>query len=508
GSAAFKELWSRRNASGRRLYDVVLLQRPSKANKKMFAPYEKECGIKGIDGRGIVEGDGLKIVWGDAVVSEDVVEAVRGVDWILCPMAFISPAADRNPAQAKAVNTTAIENVVRAVEAEPDGIEHIKFVYTGTVAATGDRLPPIHHGRVGDPLKPSIFDFYATTKIRGERAILESEIKHWVSLRQTFIMIPDVMSLQDPIMFHQPINSYMENNTMRDAGRGLVNCLDIPDDSSFWRRVYNMGGGPKCRAVFLDFMKIFYDVLGMDFRRVMDRKWFALRNFHMQFFDDSWVLNEYIHNWGDTMDDYVAMMKHSLPPSLKLVAALNELFPPFRRLVEGQTRKRLAALARRPDGTLGWYEGRNDARISAFYGSYEAFDRIPGWDADMPDMRHDAPHVKLDHGYDESKVELDIDDLRGAAAFRGGACLSTSWSGDWYEALVWRCAFGHEFSAKPYTILKAGHWCPRCLAPPWDYDEIAKKNPFFAQVWYPNHAKDEHNFYPEDCYKDVEGLRG
>ncbi len=506
GFAAFKELWSRQDASGQRLHEVVLLQRPSKANKKMFSPYEKECGIASIDGSGIVEGNGFKIVWGDAINYEDMVEAVRGVDWILCPMAFISPAADRNPKQAKAVNTTAIENIVRAVEAEPGGIDRVKLVYTGTVAATGDRLPPIHHGRVGDPLKPSIFDFYATTKICGERAVLESKIKHWASLRQTFIMIPDVMSLQDPIMFHQPINSYMENNTMRDAGRGIVNCLDIPDDSDFWRRVYNMAGGPRCRAVYLEFMKIFYDMLGMDYRRVMERKWFALRNFHMQFFEDSWVLNEYVHNWGDTLDDYVAIMRKALPPSLRVVAAINKVFPTFRRIVEWTTHKRLKAFAERPDGTLGWYNGRNDMRMSAFYGSYENYERIPGWDVDMPDMRHDAPHVELDHGYDESKARLGLDDLRGAATFRGGACTSTSWNGDLYETLQWKCAFGHEFSAKPYTVIKAGHWCPQCLAPPWNYDEIAKRSPFFAQVWYPNHAKDEHNFYPEDCYKDIEGL--
>ncbi|HMF33131.1 MAG TPA: NAD(P)-dependent oxidoreductase [Candidatus Lokiarchaeia archaeon] len=509
GFAAFQELWSRKNDQGERKYDIVLLLRPSQKNKDIFLPYEKECGIKPIEGRGVCE-DGaqsVKIVWGDATIYEDVVEAVHGVDWILCPMAFISPEADRQPEQAKAVNTTAIEYVVKAIEEEPNGAGHIRFLYTGTVAATGDRLPPIHHGRVGDPLKPSIFDFYATTKIRGEWAVCESNIKHWASLRQTFIMIPDVMSLKDPIMFHQPINSYMENNTMRDAGRGLVNCLDIPDDSTFWRRVYNQGGGPSCRIIFLDFMNIAYKLLGVDYRKVMERKWFGLRNFHMQFYDDSGELNEYIHNWRDTMETYTEMMKKALPTSLKIVAKLCKALPPFRKLVEKMTYKQLKALAERPDGTLGWYNGRNDRRISAFYGSYEKFESIPDWDVDMPEMRHDAPFVKLNHGYDETKEELDLDDLKGVAEFRGGECTSASWSGDMYENVDWKCAFGHEFTAKPYTILKAGHWCPQCLAPPWNYDEIAKVNPFFAQIWYPNHDKDESNFYPEDCYKDIEGLK-
>jgi dTDP-4-dehydrorhamnose reductase len=501
GFAAFLELWKRKDK-----YDIVLLQRPSEVNKKMFAPYEQQCGITSIPGKGCVENGGLKIVWGDATVYADMEKAVEGVDWVLSPMAFISPEADRKPEMAKAVNTTAYEYLVKAVEAQPNGAEHIKVITVGTVAATGDRLPPIHVGRIGDPLKPSVFDFYATTKIRGEWAVIESNIKHWAVLRQTFIMIPDVMSLQDPIMFHQPINSYMENNTMRDAGRGIVNCLDIPEDSPFWRRVYNMGGGPSCRIIFLEFMKIAYDMLGLDYRKVMERKWFALRNFHMQFYEDSHELDAYIHNFKDSMDDYKKLMWEGMPRSLKIVAWLNKRIPPFRKMVEKQTYKRLKALAERKDGTLGWMKNNMEMRISAFYGSREKFEQIPDWDVDMPEMRHDIPYTRLDHGYDEKKAKLDLNDLQGAAKFRGGQCLSKSWTGDLFETLHWKCAFDHEFDAKPNSILKVGHWCPKCLAPPWNYDAIAKKNPFFAQVWYPNHDKSENNFYPEDCYKDISGI--
>ncbi|MHA1380117.1 MAG: NAD-dependent epimerase/dehydratase family protein [Candidatus Helarchaeota archaeon] len=500
GYQAFLELWKLRDQ-----YNIVLLQRPSKKNKDLFAPYEKQCGIDSIPGRGVVENAGFKIVWGDITIYEDVEEACKGIDWCLCPMAFVSPEADRNPEMSKAVNTDGIKNIIKAIEIQPNGAEHIKFIYIGTVATTGDRLPPIQVGRVGDPMKPSVFDFYATTKIRGERALCESSIKHWATFRQTFILVPEIMALQDPIMFHQPINSYMETNTSQDAGRGLIDCLKIPDDSGFWRRCYNMSGGPSCRIIFLDFMNIAYKMLGMDYRKVMERKWFALRNFHMQFFEDSYILNEYIHNWNETMDDYKKRMKKNLPKGLKIVAKMNK-FPPLRRLVQWATKRRLKNLAERKDGTLGWYNNRMDMRISAFFGSYEKMENIPDWDIDMPEMRHKAPYIRLDHGYDESKEQLEISDLQGAANFRGGELLSDSWNGDMYTTLRWKCAFGHKFDAKPYTILGAGIWCPECLPPPWRYDEIAKKNPFFAQVWYTNHDKDENNFYPEDCYKDIEDI--
>lgn len=499
GHETFKVLWQKRDT-----YDIVLLQRPSKKNKDLFKPYEKICGIKSIKGRGIVEGDGLKIVWGDATNYEDVFEACNGIDWCLCPMAFISPAADRNPKMAKAVNTTAIEYIVKAIEAQPNGAEHIKFIYTGSVAETGDRLPPIHMGRVGDPLKPSIFDFYAVTKIMGERAVLESNIKHFAALRQTFILIPNPNELMDPIMFHQPINSYMENNTSRDAGRGLVNCLDIPDDSDFWRRAYNMAGGPSCRITYYDFLNKSMELNGVGkIDDVTDRKWFALRNFHMQYYEDTGVLNEYIHNWGDSIEDYVEVLKENQSRSLRFVAKMTSKSKKFKNMVQKTTYKKLKKMALDKTGTLYWYENKKDMRITSFYKDYKTFESIPDWGVDMPNMDLETEWKRLDHGYDESKKNHDLEDLKGAAKFRGGKCISSEWDGNLYTTLKWKCAFGHDFTAKPYTVIKAGHWCPECLAPPWKYDEIAKKNPFFAQVWYPNHDKDENNVYPDDCYLDI-----
>jgi hypothetical protein len=111
--------------------------------------------------------------------------------------------------------------------------------------------------------------------------------------------------------------------------------------------------------------------------------------------------------------------------------------------------------------------------------------------------------IRLDHGYDESKETLDYNDLKGAAEFRGGRITSPDWDGNMSTILNWKCEFDHEFTGSPALILKGGHWCPTCQAPPWNFDEVAKRNPFFAQIWYTNHDKDESNFYPEDCYKDI-----
>lgn len=215
-------------------------------------------------------------------------------------------------------------------------------------------------------------------------------------------------------MFHQPINSFMENITSRDAGRGLINCLDVPADSNFWRRVYNMGGGPKCRTTFIDFNQRIFGMLGMDFRHIADRRWFSLRNFHMQFYEDSGELDKYIHHYRDTLEDYFKQVWDSMPISMKTVAYLNKILPPIRWLSERTARKQLLALAMRKDGTLNWYMQKNDQRITAFYGSYEKYEQIPDWYHDIPAGTFGTPepkHIRLNHGYDEAKEFLELSDL-------------------------------------------------------------------------------------------------
>jgi nucleoside-diphosphate-sugar epimerase len=205
GFQSFKELWTRRGQ-----YDIVILVLPSEKKLWLFRDYEQEAGIPQIEGRGSTEGQGFKIVWDDATNYVDVQETLKGVEWVLSAMVYISPQADYRPELAKAVNTDAIRNIVRAIDSQPDGAERIKFVYTGTVAETGNRPQGIYVGRGGDPLKPSIFDFYAVTKIAGEREVLESSLKHWAPLRMTSIMptrYKDLVSLSDPISFHMPIDA-------------------------------------------------------------------------------------------------------------------------------------------------------------------------------------------------------------------------------------------------------------------------------------------------------------
>ena len=502
GFQAFKELWAQRDK-----YEISILVLPSEQELGIFRDYQRQAGIKPIQGAGTEKGSGLKIIWGDATNYDDVVETIQGADWVLNAMAYISPMADYHPELARAVNVDAIAHIINAIEAEPNGAERIRYVHTGTVAETGNRPVGIHVGRVGDPLKPSVFDYYAITKIIGERLVLESNIKHWVSLRMTFIMptsYKEMVALNDAISFHMPLDARMENITDRDAGFGMVNCLDISDESDFWQRVYNMGGGPAMRTIAYDYMVASYSNSGLRIEACAERNWNATRNFHMQYYEDSKLLNDYLHYWRDTLESHGEIIAKDMPLGMKLVAFLAQKIPAFREKAEQGAYALLQEMAENHrNSPRYWYTHRSDLRISAFYKDYASYESIPDWGMDMPNLDPDAAWKRLDHGYDEGKTQLDLSDLQDAARFRRGKCQSDSWDGDLYSPLEWACVFGHIFTARPFTILKAGHWCPKCDTT-WHGDEQAKKNPFFAQVWYADHDSSESNFYPVDCFQDIQ----
>jgi hypothetical protein len=253
GGSALKHLLERDTC------DIVVLVRPSEKNKEAM--------------QAVVGESALEIVWGDLTEYGDVLRCVTGADMVLHPAAFIAPAADHDPETAWKINVGSAENIVRAIQAQPDP-DAVRLINIGTVAETGDRLPPIHFGRTGDPLKPSIFDMYACSKIAAERIVAESGLKYWASCRQTYIATANL--IQDPIMFHQPINTCIELCTEHDAGLLLANACEDDLPEAFWRRFYNIGGGPSCRVVFLEYLDRNMKLFGIDSRKVMERKWFAL----------------------------------------------------------------------------------------------------------------------------------------------------------------------------------------------------------------------------------------
>jgi hypothetical protein len=73
GFQAFKELWKRRDK-----YEIVILVLPTEQKLKLFRQYEQAAGVPIIEGAGVAEGKGLKIVWGDPQITPMLKKPSRG----------------------------------------------------------------------------------------------------------------------------------------------------------------------------------------------------------------------------------------------------------------------------------------------------------------------------------------------------------------------------------------------------------------------------------------------
>ena len=474
GSAGLKELLLRNDR-----FDLTLLVRKSWKNRRLMAKY--------------ASAENIRIVWGDLLNYEDVLAAVDGADYVLHVGGMVSPLADRYPAETLKVNITAAENIVRAVKAQPDP-DRIKVVYIGSVAQTGDRRAPVHWGRTGDPICPSIYDYYAVSKCTAERIIAESGLKYWVSLRQSGILYPGIMKKVDPIMFHIPNQGVLEWATVEDSGVLLANVCEDDVPESFWNRFYNIGSGEQYRLTNYEFEKAMMKCMSCPPPdKVFKAEWFALRNFHGQWYLDSDLLDDILHfRRNIPLAEYLAGLRRHQP----WYYALTPMVPAFVM----RAFMRLLAHDRRR-GPMNWIRNNDRKHVAAFFGSMEEWRNSPSWE-EIENVRLSGREeaVVLDHGYGESKPlsELGIDDMHKAAAFRGGKCLSMQMEhGDMRTPLEWECRCGHRFKATPTLVLLGGHWCPECAPTPWNYDDEARHNPFFAQIWAPLHRPDENNLYDE-----------
>ena len=418
----------------------------------------------------------IEIIEGDLRNFNDLRKGVTGANFVIHLGAIIPPAADKNPEATQKINLGGTLNIIRAVKEQPHP-ENIRLVYVASVALFGNRPAPIHWARTGDPVRVSCFDSYAVSKVKAERAVIESGLRYWVSLRQSGMLHRDYLKLIDPIIFHQPLDNHIEWSTAEDSGRVLYNICSMELSDDFWRNMYNIGNGAEFRVIYHDFLMRMFGIMGIrDIHRVLSPRDFAARNFHCVWYSDSDILERLLHFRKSTYEGFLRSLK--IPIYCRLVKYI-----PMRIL------KKLVfePLSRGLDGTRNWINNNISDRISAYWGSRDSWEKIPESWNDFRICRVPAS-APLEHGWDENKAteEIGLADCMQAALFRGGECLSTYMKqGDLFTPLEWRCAVGHRFHAAPNTVLRGGHWCPVCDTDVSGYEVQAEHSPFFAQVYNP-----------------------
>lgn len=460
GWRGFQELLKKKDR-----FNLRLLVRPSRKNRRKLAPWLNDPDVT--------------VIWGDLTCLEDVKKGVAGSDYVLHVGGMVSPAADYYPSQTLRTNVLSAQNVAAAVLAQPNA-EQIKVVYIGSVAQYGQRSEDLLWGRCGDPERASLFDAYSVSKCAAEKAIVDSGLKHWVSLRQSGILYAGILKAVSPTAFHVPVKGALEWTTVEDSGVLLANVVEPSVPEEFWNRFYNISSGEQYRMTNYEFESRLLKSLGLPGpEKVFRPEWFALRNFHGMWYTDADNLDSYLHFRANIpVDEYFKSLKKSLPWYYRLAplapAWAIKLFMKLYAYKKGL-------------GTQWWVK-HDPQRIGACYGSMEDYKAIHSWDQMRP-----APLEKnlrkaealgfvhlLDHGYDESRsiYSLTDEEIAKAAEFRGGRFLGsvipsgseTPSASDADSGALrrpgtlydWECEHAHRFSASLEYVLLGGGWCPQC----------------------------------------------
>lgn len=448
-------------------------------------------------------GDRIEIVRGwlsDAAACEKLVE---GADVVVNMAAVIPPHSDKNPQASYLCNQLGAVRLADAVAAMKN---QAKLIHTSTVAVYGNRTLAHPWGRPGDPLMPAAFDYYAMHKMIGERHVMESGVKNWAVLRQTAMLYEGIIfsNISDGLLFHTTLNGPLEWVTARDSGyliRRILECEQQGKNKNFWNRVFDISGGHLNRRTGYDTFADGFSIMGGSPRSYFKPKWCATRNFHGLWYADNELEKMYSYQRGTVEGFWNEMSKKYR------IFRLARLVPSalIRKCVFGR-------LLGDDNSPSKWIKNGDEARVTAAFGSIENVLSLPSdwtgfsvedakqYGSDESEPMQACAGRMLSHGYDESKPfeKLTLDDIREAAIFRGGRCLSKEMAETPYAKMLWQCSEGHTFSAAPYTVLKGGHWCPFCQPQPWKYDTLAKKSPYYAQVWYDSHSADEDYIYSFD----------
>lgn len=439
----------------------------------------------------------IEIFYGDIANYDDVANLVEGVSYLYNLAAVIPPLSDKDPERSYEANELGPINVVKVCENNP----HIKLVDITSVALYGNRNIKHPFERIGDPLIPSVYDVYSTHKLRGEYLILESNIPNYVVIRQTAMIYLDMLTsnMNDGLMFHTPFNDPLEWSTAEDSGRLMAYIVkeDLAgklNHDNFWNKVFNLGGGESSRVTGYETLGYGFKLIRGTTKKFFDPNYNCTRNFHGGFYYDGDELEKMFHYRQDTYEQYWAKINKKYP-----YFTLAKLVPSF--MLKKFAIKKLFKDSNSP---TYWYQHNDIARLTAFFGSKEAYENLPKeWCKfpldDFSDKKFNNTYHPFDYGFDINKSDKDItfDDLKNVAKMHGGELLEKDFkTGDVYKKLRWKNQDGEEFLSRPYAIIRGGHWMnPIYKDDIWDFDRLSKKDKIFAQVWLDSHEQNENHLY-------------
>ncbi|MDX1798163.1 MAG: NAD(P)-dependent oxidoreductase [Candidatus Lokiarchaeia archaeon] len=260
GKEIFKELISRIEK-----FEISLLLRPSRKNRRHFKPWKKTANI----------------IWGDIQNYNDVEKAVLNNDLIIHAAGVLPDIALYNPDLAKRTNIGGTSNVLDAIKVQKNVP---KIMYTSSAAVYGKGLENSVI-KVSDPVISNPKDVYTYTKIESEKLIANSGVDYCI-FRISYVTSVDMLRFR-PVMFHIPLDSWLEIIHAKDVALAIVNALELDE---IWGKMFNLGGGKDCQIQYRENLSDYYEIMGFG-RDFLPETAFAKEGLYCGIFDSQETQN-------------------------------------------------------------------------------------------------------------------------------------------------------------------------------------------------------------------------
>lgn len=430
-----------------------------------------------------------KLIYGDLKDDEVIEKLLNNANYFIHLASIIPSISFKNKKLTFKVNEFDLYKIVDYLEKEN---KECKLIYFSSLAVYGDRGLNHSCARCEDPLFSPPFDLYSLTKIRAEYKILESNLD-FIILRLGAVLYKDLFlgNISDSLMFRTVLNTSLEWINDFEIATFISNFfikeLDGKLDNSLFKKCYNLGGGETKRVISHEFYNSGFNLIGRKIDDFFLPHDFASRGFHGVFMMDSNKLNEEFNFWSGTIEDYWKMMKKK-----NWYFSLGKIVPKF--LLNKFIFNKIKNDEYSP---LTYINKNNEEMIISLYGSKIDFDNITSSWSNFYQYEYKKELIKYPFDIDKKDEEIDINDLKKYAIFRGGELLETEFKkGDIYKKVKWKNVEGEEFFARPYTLLRCGHFFNKIYYKnEWNYDELVKKDLFLRQVYFDLRKENENLIY-------------
>jgi cholest-5-ene-3beta,7alpha-diol 3beta-dehydrogenase len=254
GKEVFNELLSRNEK-----YKLTLLLRPSRKNKRHFKPWNRTNDI----------------IWGDIQNYDDVKKAVFNQDIIIHAAGVLPDIAIYDPDLAKLTNIGGTTNVLNAMKLQKS---NPKIIYTSSMTVYGKNIEN-HVIKISDPIDMNPKDTYTYTKLEAEKLIINSGLDYCI-FRISYVASVKMLKFR-PVMFHIPLNTWLEIIHVKDVAHAIVNAIEV---NQIWGKIFNLGGGKDCQTIYSDNLNEYFKIMGLG-RNFLPEAAFAKTGFYSGIFD-------------------------------------------------------------------------------------------------------------------------------------------------------------------------------------------------------------------------------